>query len=98
MPAPSAAAKIRRNIAVLSVTGEADGVTRIVCGVVERLQGCETGHPDEQGPEQDCRDPIAQRFSPYVRQGNRSDQSGHFVLLLPPPEDRDRGQRRRQVS
>ena len=49
---------------MLSVTGKAYGVTRIVCGVVYRLQRRETGHPDEQGPEQDRRDPVTQRVAP----------------------------------
>src|ERR1700732_3793689 len=98
MPAPSAAAKIRRNMIVPSVTGEADGVTGVVRGVVQRLQWRETGPPDEQGAEQDRGEPVTHRVAARIRQCDRTDQSGHFVLLRPPPEDRDRGQRRRQVS
>ena len=73
-------------------------MTGIVCGVVERLQRRETGHPDEQGPEQDRGDPITHRFaraSGMATDRIRVDISFSFVLH---PRTETEAKRRRQVS
>src|SRR6266852_5054728 len=87
IPAPSAAAKIRRSMASPSVTGEADRVARVVCRVVDRLDRGEPGDTDEDYPEQDRGDAMAYRVAPRVGDLDRLDQTGHLVLLRPPPED-----------
>src|SRR6266849_3436640 len=87
IPAPSAAAKIRRSMASPSVTGEADRVARVVCRVVDRLDRGEPGDTDEDDPEQDRGDAMAYRVAPRVGDLDRLDQTGHLVLLRPPPED-----------
>src|SRR5229473_1273932 len=87
IPAPSAAAKIRRSMASPSVTGEADRVARVVCRVVDRLDRGEAGDADEDEPEQDRGEAIAHCVAPRVGNIDRLDQTGHLVLLRPPPED-----------
>src|SRR6516225_12423764 len=86
MPAPSAAAKIRRNMETPLVAGEADGVPRVVRRVVDCLDRREAGHTDEDDAEQDRRNAVTQRLEALVRNRNRPDQTGHIVLLRPPPE------------
>src|SRR5262249_55372911 len=87
MPAPSAAAKIRRSMASPSVTGKADRVARVVGRVVDRVDRGKTGDADEHDAEQDRGDAIAHRVAPRVGNRDRLDQTGHLVLLRPPPED-----------
>src|SRR5262249_60099505 len=85
MPAPSAAAKIRRSMASPSVTGKADRVARVVGRVVDRVDRGKTGDADEHDAEQDRGDAIAHRVAPRVGNRDRLDQTGHLVLLRPQP-------------
>ena len=45
------------------MAGEADGMPRIVCRVVNGLERRKTGHADEQDPEQDGGNAIHHRFA-----------------------------------
>src|SRR5215467_16086119 len=98
IPAPSAAAKIRRSMASPSVTGKADRVARVVCRVVDGVDRGEAGDADEDEAEQDRGHAITYCVAPRVGNIDRLDQARHLVLLRPPPEDMRGGRCRRQVS